>query len=84
MSKEYKSPRPVDAINKDFTQAALRLGDLTFKVGQYEKDISMLKEHMNDLNFEALAAYKAESDKKAAEETAKSGQTQEPTNAQNP
>lgn len=64
---EDKQPRLADEINLEFTRNAAKLGELVYKISELQNDANMLRERMRDINFEAIARYKLDSEKKAAE-----------------
>ena len=70
MPREFKNPRSLGEIQQEYVQLCTKAGDLSYKVVQFNKDISTLQGQLEDLNFEAVAAQK-----KAAEEAKKAEET---------
>lgn len=77
MSKEFKAPRDLPTIQREYSNLCTRAGDIQYKVSALSGDLAVLNAQLKDLNFEAVAsaeaaskaeaAAKAEAEKKAAE-----------------
>jgi hypothetical protein len=59
----------MEEIGTDYQRLALKAGDLSFKISAFKKDLALLQDQMQNLNFEALTVQRAdeEAKKKAAE-----------------
>lgn len=67
MSKEFKAPRSVAEIQKEYAQFCTRAGHLQYQIHAFAKDLEVLNDSIRDLNFEAMASQKAEEEAKAAQ-----------------
>lgn len=56
MSKEFKAPRPIQAIQQEYVQLCTKAGDLGYKIRCFEKDLSTVYDQLRELNFEAVAS----------------------------
>ena len=61
--------RPIEEINKDYTNACAVLGDLVYRKGLIEKDIRTMERNIRELNKEGVRAKakEAPSEQPAAE-----------------
>ncbi len=57
---EEKKQRTVREISVEYSRLATKAGDLQYKIWAFKRDLDMLAEQMQDLNFEATAAHAAE------------------------
>lgn len=72
-NKEYKAPRPLQDIQRDYQNLSMRAGHLQYQIVTLGKDLDLVNEELRDLNFEAAAVQKGvmEQAQKEAEEKAK-------------
>lgn len=66
MAKEFKAPRKIEEIQREYVQLCTRAGDVQFKVKSLSADLDMLNGQIQELTIEALAAQQ-QAAKEAAE-----------------
>lgn len=67
--QESKKERAVIEIQKEYTEVCAKVGDAQYRRHCVDKDIALLNEQLQELNFEAIAAHRREQEAKAAAET---------------
>lgn len=58
--------RSTDEIMQDYQKTAVKAGHLSFQIAELKKDQDLTISALRDLNFEALAAQRADAEAKAA------------------
>lgn len=77
MEKQFKAPRELAEIQREYVQLCTRAGDLAYKIDCHKRDLALVTEALRDLNFEAAAA-QAEANKKAAEAAKQAAEQAQP------
>lgn len=65
MSEEAKK-RSVSEIQAEYSNTCARAGHVQYQIRNLEKDLKLINEQLESLNFEAAAAARAEQEEKAA------------------
>lgn len=63
---DVKKHRPIDEISKDYGQLVYKAGDLQYKVSIFSEELDLVNKEIKELNLEAAAAQRAESEQKEA------------------
>ena len=63
---EYKAPRPMQTIQQEYQNLALRSGNLQYEISEKSKDLALINTAMRELNFEFIASREADEKEKAA------------------
>lgn len=69
MSEQTKAPRAVSEIQNEYQNLCTKAGHINYQIFVLSNDLGLVQETLRDLNMEAMAAQKAEADKKSAEPT---------------
>ncbi len=70
-----QKPRTLNDINRDYSSACAKAGDIQFKLHSLNKDLEALNTLRNDLNFEAMSIHQAAAKAKAESEAAQNNVT---------